>query len=146
MPSRSQAEEGSVSVYNQALRWNCGGIKLTEVYLMAAECYARKGDKTNAMKYVNTVRKNRIMTAAYEDLTATDANDAMTKVREERTRELMLTSNGFFDMRRFCTEFNETQTRQYEGSTYTLSPGSHLLIYPFPLSAVQNSNLTQNSK
>ena len=146
MPSRSQAEGGSVSVYNQALRWNCGGIKLTEVYLMAAECYARKGDKTNAMKYVNTVRKNRIMTAAYEDLTATDANDAMTKVRQERTRELMLTSNGFFDMRRFCTEFNETQTRQYEGSTYTLSPGSHLLIYPFPLSAVQNSNLTQNSK
>ena len=126
--------------------WNPAGIKLSEAYLMAAECYARKGDKGNAMKYVNDIRKNRIITKYYTDLTATDADDAMRIVREERKRELLFTSNSFFDMRRFCTEFNETLTREVDGKTYTLKPDSHLLTFPFPVSAMQNSNLIQNSK
>ena len=67
-------------------------------------------------------------------------------MREERKRELFLTYNGFFDMRRFCHEFNETVTKEFEGKTYTLSPTSHLLVYPFPVKAMQNSNLKQNSK
>lgn len=49
-------------------------------------------------------------------------------------------------MRRFCTEFNETLTKEFEGHTYTLTPQSHLLTFPFPLKAMQTSSLTQNSK
>lgn len=146
MPTRPTAEPGSVSLNNMMIAWNCAGIKLSEIYLMAAECYARKGDKENAMKYVNAVRKNRIITKLYTELTAETATEAMKKVREERQRELLLTINGFFDLRRFSTEFNETLTRQYDGNTYTLKPTSHLLTYPFPVSAMQNSNLIQNSK
>ena len=126
--------------------WNCGGIKLSEVYLIAAECYSRKKEKDNALKYVNDVRKNRIIAKYYTDLTADTPEEAMLIVRQERKRELLLTSNGFFDMRRFCTEFNETLTREYDGNVYTLKPSSHLLTYPFPISAMQNSKLTQNSK
>lgn len=146
MPTRPTAEPESVSLNNMMDKWNCGGVKLSEVYLMAAECYARKGDTANAMKYINDLRKNRLMTKYYSDLTANDKDAAMKIVREERTRELLATSNGFFDMRRFCTEFNETLTREYDGKTYTLKPGSTLLTYPFPVSAMQNSNLIQNSK
>lgn len=139
-------EPGCTMTNVMQLRWNCGGIKLSEVYLMAAECYARKGDKDNAMKYINDVRKNRTLKKYYKDQNATDANEAMQKIREERKRELLYTSNGFFDMRRFCTEFNETLTREFEGETYTLKPTSHLLTFPFPVAAMQNSNLIQNSK
>lgn len=146
MPSRPTAEPGCVSLNNMMLTWNCGGIKLSEVYLMAAECYARKEDRTNAMKYVNEIRKNRIIAKYYTELSAATAAEAMKIVREERKRELMLTSNSLFDMRRFCAEFNETLTREFEGKTYTLKPTSHLLTYPFPVSAMQNSNLIQNSK
>ena len=145
-PTRPTAEPGSVMLNNMMIRWNCGGIKLSEVYLMAAECYARKEDKGNAMKYVNDIRKNRIISKYYADLTADTADEAMQIVRDERKRELLLTCNGFFDMRRFCTEFNETLTREYDGNTYTLKPESHLLTYPFPIAAMQNSNLIQNSK
>ena len=145
-PTRPTAEPGSVMLNNMMIRWNCGGIKLSEVYLMAAECYARKEDKGNAMKYVNDIRKNRIISKYYADLTANTADEAMQIVRDERKRELLLTCNGFFDMRRFCTEFNETLTREYDGNTYTLKPESHLLTYPFPIAAMQNSNLIQNSK
>lgn len=146
MPPRPTAEPGSVSLNNMMVNWNCGGIKLSEVYLMAAECYARKGDTDNAMKYINDIRKNRIIAKYYKDLEAATQEEAMKIVREERKRELLLTFNGFFDIRRFCTEFNETLTREYDGKTYTLKPTSHLLTYPFPVSAMQNSNLTQNSK
>lgn len=146
MPTRPTAEAGSINLNNQFVKWNCGGIKLSEVYLMAAECYARKGDKDNALKYVNEIRKNRFITKYYKELTANDANEAMKIVREERKRELLYTSNGFFDMRRFCTEFNETLTREIEEKTYTLRPTSHLLTFPFPVAAMQNSNLIQNSK
>lgn len=146
-PTRPTAEPGSVMLsFSGLYHWNPAGIKLSEVYLMAAECYARKGDKDNAMKYVNDLRKHRHIAKYYTDLTAADAAEAMKIVREERKRELMFTSNSFFDMRRFCTEFNETLTREYDGQTYTLKPDSHLLTFPFPVSAMQNSNLIQNSK
>lgn len=146
MPSRPTAEPGSVSLNNMMVTWNCGGIKLPEVYLMAAECYARKGKKDEAMGYINDIRKNRIITKYYTDLSAATADEAMKIVRQERKRELLLTVNGFFDLRRFSTEFNETLTKEYDGKTYTLKPTSHLLTYPFPVSAMQNSNLIQNSK
>ncbi|WP_291592498.1 RagB/SusD family nutrient uptake outer membrane protein [Bacteroides sp.] len=146
MPTRPTAETGSINLNNQFVKWNSGGIKLSEVYLIAAECYARKGDKDYAMKYVNDIRKNRFIAKYYKDITANDANEAMQIVRDERKRELLYTNNGFFDMRRFCTEFNETLTREYDGKTYTLKPTSHLLTFPFPVAAMQNSNLIQNSK
>lgn len=146
-PTRPTAEPGSTMLsFSGFYHWNPAGIKLSEVYLMAAECYARKGDKENAMKYINDLRKNRLIAKYYTDLTAIDAADAMKIVREERKRELLFTSNSFFDMRRFCTEFNETLTREVDGKTYTLKPDSHLLTFPFPISAMQNSNLIQNSK
>lgn len=143
----STAEEGCTFINVMKFRWNSAGIKLSEVYLMAAECYARKGDMSNAVKYLNEVRKNRIIKTYYNDLLEpSDITMAMKMVREERKRELIFTSNGFFDMRRFCTEFNETLTREFKEKTYTLKPTSHLLTFPFPVSAMQNSNLIQNSK
>lgn len=146
MPPRNTAEQGAISLNNMMNRWNCAGMKLSDVYLMVAECYARKGSGSDAMKYVNDLRKNRLIAKYYKDLVAKSAEEAIMMVREERKRELLGTSNGFFDMRRFCAEFNETLTREYKGETYTLKPTSHLLIYPFPVAAIQNSNLIQNSK
>lgn len=134
---------------------NESGIRLSEAYLMIAECYARKGNIGLSLQYLNDLRKYRIATSHYRDLTADDVdndpNKMLTTVREERSRELFATCNSFFDMRRFCTEFNETLTKTYidsEGGshTYTLKPYSHLLTFPFPLNAMQTSNLIQNSK
>lgn len=143
------AVEGSQDFATLAIKWNPSGIKLSEVYLMLAECYARKGDPESlvkSMQYLNTLRANRLITGRYTQLTTTDKDEAMKWVREERKRELFLTHNGFFDMRRFCTEFNETLTKEFEGKTYTLSPTSHLLTFPFPMNAMKTSDLIQNSK
>lgn len=143
------APEGDQDFATTTLKWNPSGMRLSEVYLMMAECYARMGTPEaigKAMYYLETLRSHRLVTGRYTHLVTTDKDEAMRFVREERKRELFLTYNGFFDMRRFCTEFNETLTQEFEGKTYTLAPNSHMLTFPFPLNAMQNSNLKQNSK
>ena len=155
MPARPTAEVGAMPMMCQNIKWNCGGIRLSEVYLMVAECYARKDDKTNALYYLDELRKMRFLPAGYKASEAADAKAAFQLIRDERKRELLLTSNGFFDMRRFCAEFNETLTKEYvmknsttgeiTTKTYTLKPDSPLLIWPFPKNAMETSDLIQNT-
>lgn len=143
------APDGDQDFATTAIKWNPSGMRLSEVYLMLAECYARKRTAEGigkAMYYLEILRSHRLVTGRYAHLYTTNPDEALRLVREERKRELFLTYNGFFDMRRFCTEFNETLTQEFEGQTYTLSPKSHLLTFPFPLNAIQNSNLKQNSR
>ena len=154
MPQRPTAETGSVAfMYGTNIKLNEAGIRLSEVYLMIAECYARQGNVTETVNYLNTLREKRFLN--YTPLTATDldnnAAQALAFVRQERRRELVTSYNDFFDMRRFCAEFGETLTKTYvdsqgETHTFTLRPDSHLLTFPFPIQAMQTSNLTQNSK
>ena len=122
--SHETAPEGDREFTSMGIRWNPSGMRLSEVYLMLAECYARKGSPADIAQAMN-----------YLDI-----------IRSQRKRELFFTYNGFFDLRRFCTEFNETLTKEFEGETYTLSPNSTLLTFPFPLKAMQTSDLKQNSK
>ena len=149
------AEIDAMSIMCSKVNWNCGGIRLSEVYLMVAECYARKDDKTNGLFYLDELRKMRFLPAGYKASEAADAKEAFRLIRDERKRELLLTSNGFFDMRRFCAEFNETLTKEYVMKnattgettikTYTLKPNSPLLIWPFPKNAMETSDLIQNT-
>lgn len=147
--SHETAPEGDREFASMGIRWNPSGMRMSEIYLMLAECYARKGtasDIATAMGYLDTLRSHRNISGKYTRLMTSDPAEALRFVREERKRELFFTYNGFFDMRRFCAEFNETLTKEFEGETYTLSPNSHLLTFPFPLKAMQTSDLIQNSK
>lgn len=147
--SHETAPEGDREFSSMGIRWNPSGMRLSEVYLMLAECYARKGspaDIAQAMNYLDIIRSRRNISSRYTRLTTSDAAEALKFVREERKRELFFTYNGFFDLRRFCSEFNETLTKKFEGETYKLSPNSSLLTFPFPLKAMQTSDLKQNSK
>lgn len=156
MPSRPTAEAGSVAFMAPSqILLNTAGMRLSEVYLIIAECYARDGKIDLAMKYLNDLRAKRILAEGYRELTAADVHndktEALNFIREERKRELVMSYNGFFDMRRYMTEFNETLTKTYvdsnnETHTFTLKPTSHLLTFPFPVTAMQTSNLVQNSK
>lgn len=156
MPDRPTAEPGGLYFMNSTIiQLNESGIRLSEVYLMIAECYARKGNIDLTLKYLNDLRKTRTYVKYYKDLVPAnvdnDKDKALKYVRQERARELFTSCNSFFDMRRFCTEFNETLTKTYTDTngtthTYTLKPDSHMLTFPFPVKAMQTTNLVQNSK
>ncbi|MFC5682395.1 RagB/SusD family nutrient uptake outer membrane protein [Flavobacterium sp. MAHUQ-51] len=129
--------------------FNLGGITTAEIYLIKAECLARKNDLTGAMNAVNTVRKKRILSTSYADLTATTVAQAMGHIMKTKRNELILSIVPFCDIRRWNHEgtYTTTLTKVVEGKTLTLSPTSHLWTMPFPQGAIDNpgnGTLTQN--
>lgn len=125
MPARPTAEPGSVGfMMGTNIKLNEAGMRLSEVYLIIAECYARKGEVGQVVNYLNTLREKRFLN--HTPLTADDlGNDkarALAFVREERKRELVTSYNGFFDLRRFCTEFGETLTKASSTATDRRTP------------------------
>lgn len=79
-------------------------IRLSEVYLTAAECAFRKNDKTKAVEYLNDLVKNRTTTEAS---LATVDNITRERILIERRKELIGEGQRYFDALRN----NETITR-----------------------------------
>lgn len=102
-------------------------VSAAEMYLLRAECHARKGDIEGAMSALETLRISRF-TSGYDcRLSASSQKDAIERVKEERLRELAFTGMHWFDLRRYQAygESVPTYTRTIEGKTYTLEPGSN---------------------
>ena len=79
------------------------GPTIAEVLLNKAEALARKGEMVNSLAAANTLRAKRLKT--YVALTASSSEDALTKILQERRRELPF-SFRWADIRRFSV--NET--------------------------------------
>jgi len=123
------------------------GLTVPDTWLIKAECFARGGDKDNAIKMVNDLRKLRFSAADYADLTATDAADALRIVIEERRREFFGRGTRWFDQRRLNMDafFAKPVTRTFDGNTYTLQPGSSGYTFPIaPILIAQNPEIEQN--
>lgn len=123
------------------------GPSVPEMMLIRAEVYARTGDATNSMLWVNRLRQKRFKAADYIALTATSGNDALVKVINERRIEFYGTSLRWYDMRRLKDEepFRVTYTKTFNNVTYTLAPNSDR--YVFPIAEVlrkTNPELEQN--
>lgn len=79
-------------------------IRLSEVYLTAAECAFRNNDKTKAVEYLNDLVKNRTTIVAS---LATVDNITLERILIERRKELIGEGQRYFDALRN----NETITR-----------------------------------
>ena len=93
------------------------GITFPEMYLTKAELLARAGDFTGAMGVVNLLRKNRVKTAAYTDLSASSPEDALVKVLAERRRELAYSGLRWFDMKRLDQEGRMPEITRKDAAT-----------------------------
>lgn len=88
-------------------------IRLAELYLDRAECYAALGQTENALADLNVIRER----AGVPDLTSTDINSRMSLmdwVRNERFVELWGEGHRYFDLRRWCLapEYLKAGTRE----------------------------------
>jgi hypothetical protein len=103
------------------------GPKVPEMMLIKAESEARAGNTAAAVTILNNLRKKRLLTSGYTDLTAADKNEALQLVITERRKELMGTGARWFDQRRLQKDdgFITTVSRVFKGVTYTLAPGSN---------------------
>lgn len=130
--------------------YNYGGLTTTEVYLIKAECLARKGDLPGAMDNLNKVRVKRILPANYAPLSATTTEQAVNYIRRTKENELIFSIVPFADARRLNKDpkYARTLTKTENGANYSLGPNSHLWVMPFPFGAIKNpgnGSLKQNT-
>jgi tetratricopeptide (TPR) repeat protein len=116
---------------------NLFGVTTAETYLSRAECYARLNDKDKALADLNTLRVNR-HEASVATVDATDANDALAKIKKERILDMSTGANSWFDLKRYQAYGDQVPTFerklivQGEEKTYTLKPGveNYTFLYP----------------
>ena len=101
--AKEVATYGTNKVYLNKLRGQGGNlrnvtivpiIRLSEVYLTAAECAFRNNDKTKAVEYLNDLVKNRTTTEAS---LATVDNITLERILIERRKELIGEGQRYFD-------------------------------------------------
>ena len=123
-------------------------VSTPEIYLIAAECEARVGDVGRAMALVNKLRDNRIKNNAA--LTATDKDDALKKVLEERRRELAISGMvRYIDLKRLNQEvrFAKSVIHITGDGTFRLEPNSPLYVLPIPAKVMRfNSKTIQQNE
>ncbi len=73
-------------------------FRTSEQYLIRAEAYTRENNLVAAAADYNMVRRNRI--PSYSDETFSTQSEALSKIDEERRRELAFEGHRFFDLKR----------------------------------------------
>lgn len=121
------------------------GLATDEVYLIKAECLARRNEVNNAMSIMDILLKNRYKTGSFISMTAIDANDALHQILLERRKELIWRSLRWSDLKRLNKEgANITLKRTVKGVTYTLLPNDPRYVFPIPDDEIALSHIEQN--
>ncbi|NIG53095.1 RagB/SusD family nutrient uptake outer membrane protein [Chitinophaga sp. Cy-1792] len=146
---RTVSSEAILS-YRRNDKPNMSGLRTPEVYYIKAECLARAGNMQEAMEVLNTVRRKRIITAFYSDVTATTEAEAIAKIRREMRCEYRGAGMMYLDYRRFNMDpvYKTTLTKTEGTTTYSIAPDSYIWIMPFSATSIAygEGRLVQNSK
>jgi len=140
------------------------GPTTAEMYLIRAECRARKSDTQGAVSDLNTVRSYRYKSGTYVNLTNTNFTDKKGLVQfiiDERHREFPFTLR-WYDIKRINSDPQNivdkiTITREFfdfdglatdinKSKTYTMAPGDKRFAWPIPRIDIELSKgqLVQN--
>lgn len=97
-------------------------LRTAEAYLNLAEAAASTGDNNTALTALNTLRRNRLASSAYSDLSLS-GDTLITYIRNERERELSLEGHRWFDLRRYSVSdvLPQTKTIRHSYTTYEWS-------------------------
>lgn len=125
-----------------------GGICLDEMYLNAAECYARLGNTSDAMAMLNQLLIYRWEKDHFTPLTAANEQEALDIILAERRKELCFRGLRWLDLRRLNTEerYKVKVTRNIDGQLYELLPGDKKYVYPIPGNVIQFTGIPQNER
>lgn len=77
-------------------------IRLAELYLNLAECYAELGETTKALDNINIIRRRAGATELTADMVTRSGQSLVEWARNERSVELFDEMHRYFDIRRWC--------------------------------------------
>lgn len=140
-PDGSFAFKGSYEG-NEAL---FSGVATDEIYLIRAECFARAGKVTEAMKDLNILLRKRWKTGTFTDLTAANATQALNVILIERRKELLMRGLRWMDIKRLNREgAGIVLSRTINSKTYTLQPNDLRYALSIPEEIIALSKMSQN--
>ncbi len=133
--------------YDQSL-YLFGGLAVDEMYLIRAECQARKNNYLEAISDLNTLLQKRYATGTFTPISASSSAEALNKILNERRKELVFRGTRWTDLRRLNKEgANIVLTRTFNGQTFSLQPNSPKYTYLIPPSVIGfNPNMQQNPR
>jgi hypothetical protein len=122
------------------------GVATNELYLIKAETAARNGNSAEALQNLNTLLSTRWLSGTFVAYTITDPQQLLSIILQERRKELLFRTLRWTDLRRLNKEagYSKTLTRNVNGTTYSLAPGSLRYVFEIDQNAVNISGLTQN--
>jgi len=125
------------------------GLATDELYLIRAECYARKGLLSEAMNDLNGLLEKRWdNTIPYPTIIPSSQEDALNKILEERRKELCFRGIRWTDLRRLNKDPNRqiTLSRTVNGESNSLSPNDPRYVFPIPPSVILMTGMQQNPR
>jgi hypothetical protein len=122
------------------------GLATDEIYLIRAECLARKGDFQGSVTDLNTLLLTRWEKNTFVPYTANDAESALRQVLVERRKELLVRGIRWSDLKRLNKDdrFKVTLERTIDGQKYTLPPNDPRYVFPIPLKEITLNGIEQN--
>ncbi|WP_162842720.1 RagB/SusD family nutrient uptake outer membrane protein [Mucilaginibacter pineti] len=124
------------------------GLATDELYLIKAECLARRKQTGDAMTFLNQLLINRYdKNTVYIPASASSPEQALAKVLEERKKELIFRSLRWSDLKRYNRDgANIVLTRSINGQNYTLPPNDPKYVFPIPDQEIALSGIEQNQR
>lgn len=123
------------------------GIATDELYLIKAECLARRNAVTEAMDRLNLLLQNRYKVGTFIPFTATNKELVLQKILLERRKELLMRSLRWMDVKRRNKEgHNISMKRILNNEIYTLAPNDLRYALPIPEDVISLSGMPQNPR
>lgn len=131
--------------YAGNLYWPFTGLGVDEVYLIKAECLARANDLSGANEVLNSLLIKRYKTGTYVMFSSSSPEVVLSKILEERRKELIWRGLRWSDLKRLNAEgANITLIRSLGGITYSLPPNDARYVLPIPNDELLLSHIQQN--
>jgi hypothetical protein len=135
------------SGYSGTSFWPFTGLAVDEVYLIQAECLARKNDLEGALKVLNQLLEKRYVTGKYKPFQSDSKQEVLNKILLERRKELVWRGLRWSDIKRLNKEgANITLTHNLGGQIYTLAPNDPRYALPIPDDEITLSGIQQNPR
>jgi len=153
VPESEEGGAGGGDMYSTPINFPL--IRLADVHLMLAECYAQTDKLDEAVKNINIVRARPSVNMPGINsgpawLAATTKEQVMDWIKRERRAELIGEGHGYSDVRRWgeLESFNGWVNFSISGysNRYVTVSESRMNLWPIPLSEIdKNDKLTQNT-
>lgn len=135
---------GNYDGNNSSIFFN--GLAVDELYLIRAECNARAGNTGVAMTALNDLLITRWVTDTYINMTALTPEEALSKILEERRKELLMRGLRWSDLRRLNNIDLERKTNGNGTVVATLPANNSRNTLLIPADVINLGHISQNER